>query len=206
MSIVVKTVALAGAVGLLTGTLYAADGILIVEKTTSGGASHTSQVQIEPTRMRAESTGANGERQAIVFDGTKQVLDIINMAKKTYTEMTKADVDRLASQVSGAMSQMQSTLANLPPEQRARVEAMMKGRGIPGPTGAADKNRLSQDGHGYRRQMDLHEVPGLSRRHQGRGALHGRSQGARVLDGGFRRRAAACGFLQAAHAPGCRGH
>jgi hypothetical protein len=139
MSIVIKSVALAGAVGLLTGTLYAADGILIVEKTTSGGTSHTNQVQIEPTRMRAESTSDGGARQAVVFDGTKQVLDIINLDKKTYTELTKADVDRLASQVSGAMGQMQAMLDKLPPDQRAKYEAMMKGRGVPGPVDAADK-------------------------------------------------------------------
>jgi hypothetical protein len=146
MSIVVKSVALIGAVGLLTGTLYAADGILIVEKTTSGGTSHTSQVQIEPTRMRAESTSATGARQAIVFDGTKQVLDIIDLDKQTYTEMTKADVDRLAGQMSGAMAQMQATLANLPPDQRAKVEAMMKGRGMPGPVDATDKVTYRQTG------------------------------------------------------------
>jgi hypothetical protein len=45
-------------------------------------------------------------------------------------EMTKADVDRMAAQVQGAMAQMQAQLEKLPPAQRAQVEAVMKGRGM----------------------------------------------------------------------------
>jgi hypothetical protein len=78
--------------------------------------------------MRAESTDARGEKQVMVFDGTKQVLDIISTNKKTYTEMTKDDVEKLGGQVSDAMAQMQKQLASLPPEQRAQIEAAMKGR------------------------------------------------------------------------------
>jgi hypothetical protein len=49
---------------------------------------------------------------------------------KTYSEMTRADVDRLSGQMSGAMAQMQEQMKNMPPEARARVEEMMKGRGL----------------------------------------------------------------------------
>src|SRR6185369_830261 len=71
--------------------LYAADGVLIVEKTTSGGNTKTSQIQIEKERMRAES--ADG--QTVVFDGTRQVLWLVNDGRKSYNEMTKADADRM---------------------------------------------------------------------------------------------------------------
>ena len=108
--------------------LYAADGVLIVEKTTSGGNTKTSQIQIEKERMRAES--ADG--QTVVFDGTRQVLWLVNDGRKSYNEMTKADADRMGGQMNDAMAKMQEQLKSLPPEQRAQIEALMKGRGMPG--------------------------------------------------------------------------
>jgi Domain of unknown function (DUF4412) len=86
-----------------------------------------------PDGLKASVRGArvalaDDMKQVMVFDGTKQVLDIIDTDKKTYTEMTKDDVEKLGGQVSDAMAQMQKQMANLPPEQRAQMEAMMKGR------------------------------------------------------------------------------
>jgi len=130
-----KSVVLAAMMSVPASGAWAADGILIHEKTTSGGTTATHQIQIDPHRMRAETTSAAGERQAIVFDGTTHVMTIINYDKKTYREMTQADVDRLSGQMSDAMAKMQEQMKNLPPEQRARIEAMMAGRG--GMTGAA---------------------------------------------------------------------
>jgi Domain of unknown function (DUF4412) len=124
--------ALVAALCLAASPLQAADGVLIVEKTTSAGKTQTNQIQIEKDRMRAETAGQAGEKQTIVFDGVKQVLWIINDARKSYNEMTKADIDRIGGQMSEAMSRMQEQLKGLPPEQRAQIEAMMKGRGMPG--------------------------------------------------------------------------
>jgi hypothetical protein len=82
--------------------------------------------------MRAES-----DTQTVVFDGAKQVLWLINDGRKSYSEMTKADVDRMGVQLNDAMAKMQEQLKGLPPEQRAQIEAMMKGRGMPGMAGGA---------------------------------------------------------------------
>jgi hypothetical protein len=109
----------------------AAQGILIVETTTMGGATRTNQIQIEKTRMRAESTGPTGDQQVFVFDGAAQVMRMIDPARKTYTEITKADVDRLGGQMNAAMAKMQEQLKSMPPEMRAKMEAMMRG-GMPG--------------------------------------------------------------------------
>ena len=109
--------------------VQAADGILITQRMTSGGPPMTIQVQIEATRMRTDMVGPNGAVQAMIFDGGKQMLYIVDPARKTYMEMTKADVDGLAAQVQGAMAQMQAQLEKLPPAQRAQMEGMLKGRG-----------------------------------------------------------------------------
>jgi len=104
-----------------------ADGILITQRVTSGGAPFTVRVQIEATRMRTEMAGPNGVMNVMIFDGGKQVLYIVDPARKTYMEVTKADVDRLSAQVQKGMAQMQAQLEKLPPAQRAQMEAMMKG-------------------------------------------------------------------------------
>jgi hypothetical protein len=116
------------AVGLLTVSLQAADGLLIIEKSTSGGTPATNQIQIEANRMRAETTGVRGEKQIVIFDGARDVLTMIDDQNKTYTELTKADAEQLGAQMADAMAQIQKQLAGLPPEQKAQIEAMMKGR------------------------------------------------------------------------------
>jgi hypothetical protein len=128
--VTVRFLVLAVLFSLLTAPTIAqtADGILITQRVTSGGPPLTVQVQIDATRMRTEMAGPNGAMNVTIFDGGKQVLYIVDPARKTYMEMTKADVDRLSAQVQGAMAQMQAQLEKLPPAQRAQMEAMMKGR------------------------------------------------------------------------------
>src|SRR5688572_33070548 len=104
-----------------------ADGILITQQVASGGAPFTVRVQLEATRMRTEMAGPNGVMNVMIFDGDKQVLYIVDPARKTYMEMTKADVDRLSAQMQKGMAQMQAQLEKLPPAQRAQMETMMKG-------------------------------------------------------------------------------
>ena len=59
---------------LLVGhSAWAAQGLVIVEKTTVNGAAETHQIQITQQRMRTDVGGPNGPT-TVVFDGTKQVL------------------------------------------------------------------------------------------------------------------------------------
>lgn len=107
----------------------AADGVLVVERTTTAaGATRTGQIQIEKSRMRADIAGARGADVAI-FDGTQQVLRVLDSDKKSYREMTKAEVDAMGEQLSGMAAMMRAQLEKMPPAQRAQVEAMMQGRG-----------------------------------------------------------------------------
>jgi hypothetical protein len=110
----------------------AIQGVVVTERTTTNGTAGTQQVQLTPQRMRADIVGPDGRQQTVVFDGAKQVMYLIDTARKSYTEMTKADADQMGAQLSGAMAQMQQMMANMPPERRAQMEAMMAGRGLPG--------------------------------------------------------------------------
>lgn len=115
----------------------AADGIQLVQTVTNGTTVQTFQIQMDNSHMRAEIGDAAGKKQVILFDGTRQAVDIVDMDRKSYVEMTKADIDRMATQLQGAMAMMQQQMASLPPAQRAQMEAMMRGRGMPGATPVA---------------------------------------------------------------------
>lgn len=144
MKAVLRHLLLVAVLCLLAWPVQAADGILIVEKTTSGTMTQTSRVQIEPSRMRVDSTGGPNGPQAFVFDGAKQVMWIIDLTHKTYREITKADLDRLGQQMSGAMAQMQEQLKNLPPEQREKMQEMMKN--MPGAAAPVAKTEYRKGG------------------------------------------------------------
>jgi len=108
-----------------------AQGVTFVQKETRGSQSTTSKIQIDKDHMRSESR-STGEETAAVFDGPKQTMRMINITKKSYMEMTKADMERMGNQVNSLMAQMQQQLANMPPQQRAQMEQLMQGRGMPG--------------------------------------------------------------------------
>jgi hypothetical protein len=133
-------------VGMLASSAGAAQGVLVVQTTTTNGTARTAQVQIEPQRMRTEIADGGGASQVIIFDGAKQVMYMINPARKTYSEMTKADVDRTGAQMSEAMAKMQEAMKNIPPAQRAQMEAMMRGRGLPGAAATPAKTEYRKAG------------------------------------------------------------
>jgi hypothetical protein len=106
----------------------AAQGIQLTQKLTNGTNTQTLQIELDNSHMRTELVNpATGAKQIVIFDGAKQVLYIINSERKTYTEMTRADVDRMATQ----LQSMRGMMANMPPAQRAQMEARMGGAGAP---------------------------------------------------------------------------
>jgi hypothetical protein len=125
----------------LGASAFAANGVVITMTTTSGGSSKTQQIQFDANHMRAVMAGRGGDQNAFIFDGVKQSMLIVDDTKKSYSEITKDDIDRLASQMQQMQGAMQGAMANMTPEQRAQIEAMMRGRGgrgMPAMTPAAD--------------------------------------------------------------------
>lgn len=127
----------------------AADGVVLVQTITSGGETTTSQVQLEPNRIRTEVGGSSGSRQVIIFDGTREVLTIVDTANRSYTEMTRADAERMGGMMQGAMAMMQEQMAKMPPEQRKAMEekmgAMMGAMGGGAPVARPEYKRVGSD-------------------------------------------------------------
>lgn len=85
----------------------------------------TQTVLVQDGKIRASS----GRDNAMILKGT--TITIIDDGRKSYTEMDKEQMKKMASQASAAMTQMQEKLKNMPPEQRAMMEKMM-GSQMPG--------------------------------------------------------------------------
>ncbi len=92
-------------------------------KTGRAGATQKIYLQAEKARFEAP-----GETIAILQADTLSVLD---PAEKSYVVLDRAAMERMGSQVNGAMALANATLAKLPPEQRAMLEQMLKEQ-IPG--------------------------------------------------------------------------
>jgi hypothetical protein len=91
--------------------------------------SGTGTAYIGDNGMRAE-TRAEGENSTIIFRSDKEVFWVINTADNSYTEMTKHDIRKIKGRMDEAMRMMQEQMKNMPPEQRAMVEKMMKGQAM----------------------------------------------------------------------------
>lgn len=146
MNFIAKSVLTLLAICWTASPLFAAEGFLMIEETVIGTAKRSSQVQLERDRMRAEMNGPKGDTQIIVFDGPQQVLRIISPSRKSYTEMTKADADRMGEQMSMAMAAIKEKLASMTPEQRAKMEAMIARLGGAGAATAASKPEYRRAG------------------------------------------------------------
>src|SRR4029079_12366201 len=115
MKAIVKVLVCAAALSM-AAPVSAADGVLIVQKAASDvGAPKTNQIQIEQHRMRAEIAGPSGASQSMVFDGIREAMLMIDDDHKTYSEITKADVEAISQQMSAAMAQMQGAMKNMTP-------------------------------------------------------------------------------------------
>ncbi|MGH8262225.1 MAG: hypothetical protein ACRETU_03940 [Steroidobacterales bacterium] len=105
----------------------------VVRDTASGAERPGIEIYLQDGMARVEDLRGKRPSVTIFRDQTLYVLD---PKRKTVRALTKADIDRMAGQVAGGMSdvqrQMQAELAKLPPDQRAKAEKMMQQHPMPG--------------------------------------------------------------------------
>jgi hypothetical protein len=88
----------------------------------------TVTIYLDAGKLRVEGENPGQGKYLLIFDNTRQVMWMADLAKGSYMEITKAQVEQMANQMSAAMQQMQQAMAQVPPEQRAMMEQMMRGR------------------------------------------------------------------------------
>ena len=83
-----------------------------------------SEITVEGNKMRIDSGRGRQEagHSVMIFDGDAQKMIMVDQEKKTYTEVTRAQLKAFTSE---AQRQMQDSMAKLTPEQRQKMDQMM---------------------------------------------------------------------------------
>ena len=74
------------------------------------------------------ASGGKGAQGEMIFRGDRREMVVVDHDSKSYHVMDEATMRQLSGQISSAMSQMEEALKNVPADQRAMVEQMMKQR------------------------------------------------------------------------------
>lgn len=86
-------------------------------------------ISVEGEALRMDTNGAGmGDSGSMVFSGGANEMTAIDHQRKEYFVIDEAALQSMAGQMGSMMQQMQAALADLPPEQRAMAEQMMKQR------------------------------------------------------------------------------
>ena len=138
----VRRTALAAALCFAFAAAPALAGLTgVLEERAPGGKTSTGKMMLETDRLRMET-----EDGTFIFRGDRQVLWMISEKDKTYRELTKADIDKIAGQMNALMPQIEEQLKGMSPEERAMVESMMKGKMGAGMVSAAKKTYVKSGG------------------------------------------------------------
>lgn len=120
----IATAVLAPMLGM--GPLFA--GVKIVSENTDLATKKvtTDTILMDANRMRFDSD--DGKSVMFLTDGGRNRMVMLEKAKNQYEEIDEQTMKQMGQQMSAAMAQMQAAMKNVPPEQRAMVEKMMKGK------------------------------------------------------------------------------
>lgn len=120
---------------LLFGTSVYADTTIEFSVTESGSAQLKSQIAYIKDGILFVK-GAGGDPQVdLLFNRENSSMTIINHGDRTYVSFDEEQINELSDRAQGMMSMVQKqlaeNLANLPPEQAARMKEMMGSLGMP---------------------------------------------------------------------------
>lgn len=99
----------------------------MVTSDTDGAGTETMKIYAQAGMVRMDDNSKSArERVSMIF--RNQELIVLNHKDQGYMVLDEATMAKIGGQIDTAMQQMQAQLANMPAEQRAMVEQMMKGQ------------------------------------------------------------------------------
>ncbi|MES2663833.1 MAG: hypothetical protein V4629_11090 [Pseudomonadota bacterium] len=104
---------------LMSATTLYADATLSYTA-TNGSVAARSWISADKVKMEDLE-----KKTSVIYDLKKDEIAIVDHNTKEYRLMTKTDREALKQKLGGVMSQLESQLSQLPPEQRAMMESMM---------------------------------------------------------------------------------
>lgn len=119
----------------------------MVTRDMAGKESERSQIYAQDGYLRLDSEGGPyASAVSLIFDGTSFL--VMDHGEKTYIVMDEAMLVEISDKMNAAMEQMEAQLAQLPPEQRAMAEQMMKSQmgGMMGDKEPAPPPRVEKTG------------------------------------------------------------
>ncbi len=100
---------------------------LLAQKDTAGSGVEVREVTISVKGSKVRADGVGRERDGyVVMDADGRSARMVMPGKKQYVEWTTADVQALGEKMSAAQKAMQERIAEMPPQQRRQMEAMMQ--------------------------------------------------------------------------------
>ena len=93
----------------------------------TGKVTEQQEILLDADRLRVNSSD-NSRVFLFLTDGGRDRIVMLDQQRNEYSEIDQQMVNQATQMMQGMMAQMQAQLANMPPEQRARMEQMMKGR------------------------------------------------------------------------------
>ena len=98
----------------------------LVTTDASGQETERSKIYAQDGKLRMDQAEGSGPANSMIFLGDRFVY--VDHAEKNYVVIDEAMLSEVSAQMNEAMKQMEAQLAEMPPEQRAMVEEMMKGQ------------------------------------------------------------------------------
>jgi hypothetical protein len=140
--------ALVAAIALSTAPLFAGVRIQTDKTDLATNKATSDQILLDADRMRIDS----GDGRSVLFltDGGRSRMVMLDKTKNTYQEIDEQMMKQMGEQMSGMsaqMAQMEAQMKSMPPEQRAMMEKMMKGK-MPQPAAAVPKTVYTAKGSG----------------------------------------------------------
>jgi hypothetical protein len=139
----VATAVLAPVLGM--GPMFAAVKIISEDTDLATKKVTTDVILLDANRLRVDSD--DGRSVLFLTDGGRNRIVMLDKARNTYQEIDDETMKQLGQQMAGMSAQMEAALKNLPPDQRAMAEKMMKGK-MPQAAAAAPKTVYTSKGSG----------------------------------------------------------
>lgn len=113
-------------------------GVMITVETTDltrkDAPAESGRIAIDGRKMAVKGEEPDAVPQ-MIFRGDLKLLYAIDAKRKEYIEVDKATFDEIGGQMDAMLKNMEKQLADMPPQQRAMVERMMRQQ-MPDPTAA----------------------------------------------------------------------
>ncbi len=116
--------------------------IEVTDHEQSPPKSEAIEMRVEERNLKMGiASGSRGSKGEMIYHGNRHEMVVVDHDDKSYMVIDKATIAMLGGQVNQAMSQMQEALKNVPEDQRAMVEKMMKERGMPQQQGQLKRSK-----------------------------------------------------------------